>query len=60
MPLYIAVVNGAFYISRLLISLNISVETADNSGKLPLIKAVITSHLEILKLLLKAGSIAID
>lgn len=59
-PLHAAAWNGAFYVSRLLIRLKASVETADSIGILPLSKAAMAGHLEILKLLLKAGPTTID
>jgi ankyrin repeat protein len=59
-PLHAAARNGAFYASRLLIRLKASVAATDYSGRLPLTKAAAAGHLEILKLLLKAGPTAID
>jgi ankyrin repeat protein len=58
--LHAAVWNGAFYVSRLLIGHKASVEKADKMGLLPITKAAIEGHLEILKLLLKAGPATID
>jgi ankyrin repeat protein len=60
MLLYAVVWNGAFYVSRLLIRLEVNVAAADKFKRLPLIKAAKVGHLEILKLLLKAGSTVID